>query len=165
VSNWQAEARRKTPIEPGAMSSGEHRDELPAANGQATAGQRIDKWLWFARAAKTRTLCATLVMEGKVRVNGTKVDKSSHIVKVGDTVTLIMRQRMRILKVVGLGLRRGSAELAAALYEDLTPVPVKPEVSTADAEQLASIAQRDPGSGRPTKRQRREMERFKFRST
>lgn len=140
-------------------------DDADDADGSAVGGQRLDKWLWFARVAKTRTLSAALVTQGKVRVNADKVDKPAHKVRVGDAITILMRQRVRILRVAGFGLRRGSADVAAALFEDLTPAPVAPEVSTADAQQLRPPAQREPGSGRPTKRQRRELDRFKFGST
>lgn len=141
-------------------------DAAHSAPAIAVDSQRIDKWLWFARAGKTRTLCATLVSEGKVRVNGTKIDKPAHVVRVGDTVTIAMRQRMRILEVVGFGLRRGGADVAAALFRDLTPAPIRSDDATDDScGANGAVARREPGSGRPTKRERREMERFKFRST
>jgi ribosome-associated heat shock protein Hsp15 len=134
------------------------------ADGEALpdppGGQRLDKWLWFARIAKTRTLAAALVTEGKIRVNGDKAAKPAHILKIGDGVTVVMRQRVRILKVIGFVARRGSAEVAKTTVEDMTPPPPRPEMSPAST----SPAQREPGSGRPTKRQRREMDRFKAQS-
>ncbi|MEQ1696660.1 MAG: RNA-binding S4 domain-containing protein [Hyphomicrobiaceae bacterium] len=127
--------------------------------------QRLDKWLWFARVAKTRTLSAALISEGKVRVNGVKVIKPAHTVKVGDTVTVVMRQRMRILKVAGIGARRGGADVAALLFEDRSPTPVvKSAESGAGGEPAVHHGHREPGSGRPTKRERRELDRLKFRS-
>lgn len=136
-------------------------DDAPAG------GQRLDKWLWFARVAKTRTLSATLVTEGKVRVNGVKVSKPAHAVKAGDTLTVVMRQRMRVLKVMGLAARRGSADVAARLFEDQSPPPPpradKPASGAAVVEGLPD-AHREAGRGRPTKRERREIDRFKFRS-
>ena len=129
-------------------------------------GQRLDKWLWFARVAKTRTLSAALISEGKVRVNSARIDKTAYTVRVGDTVTIVMRQQMRILKVAGFAQRRGSADVAAQLFEDLTPArPRAAEVAEAALSQAAPTGLRDPGSGRPTKQQRRELDRFKFRST
>ena len=128
-------------------------------------GQRLDKWLWFVRVAKTRTLSATLVSEGKVRINGVKVIKPAHTVKIGDTVAVVMRQKMRILKVAGIGVRRGSADVAALLFEDLSPAPPPKAGGLAGDEANVTGGQREPGSGRPTKRERREMERFKFRTT
>lgn len=135
------------------------------ANDAKAGAQRLDKWLWFARVAKTRTLSAAVISEGKVRVNGVKVIKPAHTVKNGDTVTVVMRQRMRILKVAGIGARRGSAEVAALLFEDLSPAPQPKTGAGAEGEAHAIAGQRQPGSGRPTKRERREMERFKFRTT
>ena len=78
--------------------------------------------------------------------------------RVGDTVTIVMRERVRILKVAGFAAKRGSATLAAALFEDLSPPPPKPQ------DRIATVAAREPGSGRPTKRERREMDRFKTES-
>ena len=125
----------------------------------AQARQRIDKWLWFARVAKTRTLAATLVTEGKVRVNGERIDKAGAIVRAGEVVTVLMRQQVRILKIVGFAPRRGGAAVAATLFEDLSP---RPEPA---ATRPAKDAQREPGSGRPTKRQRRDLDRFKSESS
>ncbi len=135
-------------------------------DAQVGAGaQRLDKWLWFARVAKTRTLSAALISEGKVRVNGVKVIKPAHTVKIGETVTVVMAQRMRVLKVAWMAERRGSADMAAQLFEDLSPVPPPKPDGAAGVEANATAGQRQPGSGRPTKRERREMERFKFRTT
>ncbi len=136
------------------------------SDAQVGAGaQRLDKWLWFARVAKTRTLSAALISEGKVRVNGVKVIKPAHTVKIGETVTVVMAQRMRVLKVAGMAERRGSADLAAQLFEDLSPAPPPKPDGAAGVAANATAGQRQPGSGRPTKRERREMERFKFRTT
>lgn len=129
-------------------------------------GQRLDKWLWFARVAKSRTLSAALVTEGKVRINGVKVAKPAHGVKAGDTVTIVMRQRMRVLRVVATAQRRGSAEVAAGLFEDLSPPPPpKADTPAGNAAAMAGLpdARREPGAGRPTKRERREIDRFKYR--
>jgi len=138
-----------------------------AVPGQDAGDQRLDKWLWFARVAKSRTLSATLVTEGKVRVNGAKVAKPAHSVKVGDTVTIVMRQRMRVLRVVAIAQRRGSADIAAGLFEDLSPPPPpKADSSAGEAAAMLGLpdARREPGSGRPTKRERREIDRFRYRS-
>ena len=124
--------------------------------------QRLDKWLWFARVARTRSLAASLVTEGKVRINGTRTGKTSTPVKPGDTLTIVMHEKARILVVKAFTERRGNAELAAALYDDLTPRPAPGDAARKFAE---SDALRAPGSGRPTKRDRREIDRFKSRST
>ena len=124
--------------------------------------QRLDKWLWFARVARTRSLAAALVTGGKVRVNGTRTDKTSTLVKAGDTLTIVMIEKARILVVKAFTERRGNAEFAATLYDDLTP---RPPPGDAARQLVEADALRAPGSGRPTKRDRREIDRFKSRST
>jgi len=123
-------------------------------------GQRLDKWLWFVRATKSRTLAAEFIAEGKVRVNGERVEKPAALVKLGDTVALVMRERMRILVVRGFAERRGSADVAAALYEDKTP---REDPAESRRAKTAVDGLREPGAGRPTKRERREIGRFKGR--
>lgn len=139
----------------------EDQRESGPSNGVAVSTQRVDKWLWHARVVKSRTLAATLVTEGKVRLNGCKVDKPSTTVRVGDVVTTLLRQQVRILKVSGFAAKRGSAVIAATLFDDLSPPPV-PADPTSAANNPA--AKREPGSGRPTKRERREIDRFKYES-
>ena len=82
--------------------------------------QRIDKWLFFARIVKSRSLGAKLVELGRVRVNGHKVEKSADTVQVGDGLTLNLDRRIAVLRVLGLGERRGPAPEARLLYEDLS---------------------------------------------
>lgn len=118
--------------------------------------QRLDKWLWFARVVKTRTLAASLILGGKVRVNRVRADKPSQPVRPGDVITVTAHSRVRILKVAAAGERRGSATVAQALYEDLTP-----QMPTPDAQGDPGTPQRDPGAGRPTKRERRAIERLR----
>ena len=99
----------------------------------AGAAQRIDKWLWFARITKTRSLAAALVSHGAVRVNRQKIAKPSHPVAPGDILTLAIRGRIRVLKVVEPGLRRGPASEAAGLYENLSaPAVDSSAAQTAD---------------------------------
>ena len=85
--------------------------------------QRIDKWLWHARVVRTRSAAAALANSGLVRINGARIDTSSRPVRPGDVVTVALDRNVRILKVIGFAERRGSAEIARALYEDLTPPP------------------------------------------
>jgi ribosome-associated heat shock protein Hsp15 len=122
-----------------------------------TDSQRLDKWLWFARVVKTRTLAATLVSEGHVRINKAKVEKPAASVKPGDILTIGLRGRVRILEVRAGGVRRGSATEAAVLFQDLTPPP--PPRAPGDA--LPNDGDREPGSGRPTKRDRRLLDRLR----
>jgi ribosome-associated heat shock protein Hsp15 len=116
----------------------------------ATEGQRLDKWLYCARLAKTRTGAARLIEEGKVRVNGVRTLKPSRLVLPGNVVTAMPSGRLRVVRVVAAGTRRGPASAARALYEDLTPqVPVEP----------GSPQDGDRRKGRrPTKRDRRRID-------
>jgi ribosome-associated heat shock protein Hsp15 len=114
--------------------------------------QRIDKWLWHARVVRTRSAAAGLADTGKVRINGTRIDASSKAVRAGDVVTVTL-DRVRVLKVLDFCERRGDADAGRALYEDLSPA-----VHIRKAEGGAAV--RDPGAGRPTKRQRRALDRL-----
>ncbi|OGL18816.1 MAG: RNA-binding protein S4 [Candidatus Rokubacteria bacterium RIFCSPLOWO2_12_FULL_71_22] len=115
---------------------------------------RLDRWLWAARAFKTRPLAATACDGGKVDVNDSAA-KPAKPVRLGDVIRVTLGQgRRRILKVAGLDERRGSPARARALYEDLTPA--EPPRSRRAAPPL-----RPPGAGRPTKRERREIERLR----
>jgi ribosome-associated heat shock protein Hsp15 len=82
--------------------------------------QRLDKWLWFARFAKSRTLAAKLVASGFVRVNGERVENAAKGLAVGDVVTLALARTTVVIRVEGLGIRRGPAPEARTLYTDLT---------------------------------------------
>jgi ribosome-associated heat shock protein Hsp15 len=138
---------------------------VEAAVGPAVT-QRLDKWLWCARVAKTRTQAAALVSSGKVRVNRVKTDKPAHSVKVGDVITASVGPRVRVLAVKGIGERRGSADVARTLFDDLT-APASPaggDASKGQANEMASrgaSGERQPGAGRPTKRDRRLIDRLK----
>jgi ribosome-associated heat shock protein Hsp15 len=83
--------------------------------------QRLDKWLWFARIAKSRTLAALLVSEGKVRVNRVRAAKASQAVRRGDVLTITLRGRVDVFKVLATGTRRGPPQHARQLYEKLAP--------------------------------------------
>jgi ribosome-associated heat shock protein Hsp15 len=115
---------------------------------------RVDKWLWAARVFKTRSLATSACDGGKVDVNDQSV-KPAKNVRAGDVVKITLPQgRRRILKVMALDERRGSATVARTLYEDLTP-PEPPRT------RLAPPPFREPGAGRPTKRERREIDRLR----
>jgi len=81
--------------------------------------QRLDKWLWFARFAKTRTLAAKLVAEGFVRVNGHRVESAAKAVAVGDVLTIAVARTTALVRVEGLGERRGPAPEARLLYTEV----------------------------------------------
>lgn len=86
-------------------------------------GLRIDKWLWFARLFKTRSLAATQVALGEIRVNGTAVTKGATLLRPGDQVIFPAGKRMRRVTVLNLGVRRGPAPEAQALYREEEPPP------------------------------------------
>lgn len=111
---------------------------------------RVDVWLWAVRQCKTRSLATAECKAGHVRINGDPVKPSSPV-KVGDEVRYRFQGFDRILKVKELITKRTSAPLAQACYEDLSPE--RPHV-------YMPVMRRDPGSGRPTKKERRELDRF-----
>ena len=117
--------------------------------------QRIDKWLWHARVVRTRSAAAALADSGHVRINGQRVDAPSRAVRPGDVVTVALDRAVRVLKVMSFAERRGSADDARALWEDLTPPSTR---GGAAPEPLPAL--RDAGTGRPTKRERRAIDRF-----
>lgn len=81
--------------------------------------QRLDKWLWFARMARTRVAAAQLVADGHVRVNGRRVVQAAKPVKPGDVLTIALARDVRLLRVLDVAERRGPYETARLLYEDL----------------------------------------------
>lgn len=127
------------------------------AVGQNTSRIRLDKWLFFARIVKSRTLAAKFIGAGHVRINGEKTNQPSQNVKPDDVLTISLERAVKIVKIKQCGTRRGPAPEAQTLYDDLSPPPQ--EKSLSDFEQ--KIAKREAGSGRPTKKQRREMERMR----
>lgn len=136
--------------------------DRPASQKLSDQSQRLDRWLWFARFFKTRTLAATVVSQGKVRVNGDRVSRTARAVKPGDVLTFPTGAHIRVIKITGIGTRRGPAPEAQALYEDQAP-PETHSLPSAQTTATASAgtAQRLPGSGRPTKRERRQTAALK----
>ena len=116
---------------------------------ETVSRQRLDKWLFFSRTVKTRSLAAKLVEGSKVRVNRVKIDKPGYSIKVGDVLTIRLERSVVVYKVAGLGERRGPVAEARLLYEDLTPTEV-----VADRQNIIS------SGPRPTKRDRRQLLRF-----
>jgi ribosome-associated heat shock protein Hsp15 len=115
--------------------------------------QRIDKWLWHARVVRTRSAAAALAGSGYVRVNGVRIDAASRAVRAGDVITVALDRRVRVMKILGFAERRGAAEAAEALYEEIGLPPA--------AEPTALLPFRERGSGRPTKRDRRALDRLR----
>lgn len=114
---------------------------------------RIDKWLWFARFAKTRGLAQDVCESGHVKLNGSTVRKPSTTLKVGDELEIVLDPWRRWLRVEALGTRRGPAPEAQSLYSALR-----------EPERLGGAFKaesRPSGDGRPTKKDRRAIDRFK----
>ena len=122
---------------------------------QPGSRQRIDKWLFFARMVKSRSLAQTFIASNNVRVNGDLVTQPSFLVKPGDRINLALERRDLVLVVKSGGERRGPFEEARLLYDDLTPPPEEQKRLS-----VYEQAQRAPGSGRPTKKERREIDRL-----
>lgn len=81
--------------------------------------QRLDKWLWFARFAKTRSAAVRLVDDGHVRVGGRRTENAAHALKPGDVLTLALPHETVVVRLLALGSRRGPYEEARLLYERL----------------------------------------------
>jgi ribosome-associated heat shock protein Hsp15 len=122
---------------------------------RAPARVRVDSWLWAVRIYRTRSLAADACRAGHVRIGGTRV-KPAALVAIGTEVRALTAERERILVVTALVTKRIGAAAAAECYVDNSPPVVRSE-----AEQQP--VQRDRGAGRPTKRQRREIDRLRGR--
>jgi len=118
---------------------------------------RIDKWLWYARFFKSRTLTGKLCASNRLRLNDELIGKSHATLKVGDVLTFPKEREVRVIKIIALGRRRGPASEAAALYEDLEPPVAK---TRNDEKKLPEQGSRDSGAGRPTKADRRALDRL-----
>ncbi len=91
----------------------------PADQADSTDRIRLDKWLWYARFARTRTLAASYVEEGRVRIGGRRVTDPAARVRIGLVLTLALPGQTRLVEVMALGERREGAPEAAHLYRDL----------------------------------------------
>ena len=96
-------------------------------NPDARTGLRIDKWLWQARFFRSRTLAAEVVHGGHLRLNGQRVTRSGATVAPGDTLTFPQGDRIRLIRVLQTGLRRGPATEAQMLYLDLDAAAAVPQ--------------------------------------
>ena len=118
---------------------------------------RIDKYLWSIRAFKTRTLASDACKAGRVKLDGNNI-KPSHEVKVGEVYQVSKGLERKVIKVTGLLESRVDAKTAVFFYEDITPL----EQTTAYKSMFhAPVLTRDRGTGRPTKRDRREIDDLK----
>jgi ribosome-associated heat shock protein Hsp15 len=126
----------------------------------APAGRvRIDKWLWAARFFKTRSLAAEAIAAGKVEVNEERV-KPAKLIQIGDSISVRLGPYVHVVSVRGVSERRGPATVAATLYEE-TAESVAARAKLAEQLRMAPAAFVYEEKGRPTKRDRREIERFR----
>jgi len=114
---------------------------------------RVDAWVWGVRLFKTRSAAAAACRAGHVRVNGDRAKPATPVVH-GDEVTVVLPERTRVYEVTALLAKRGSATVAAECFIDRSPPPPPREF-------VAPVAMRERGAGRPTKRERRDIERFR----
>ena len=119
---------------------------------------RIDKWLWAVRLYKTRSLATEACRAGKVKHNGMPI-KSSHTVKVGDVYELTIEQLHKVVEVKVLLCNRVGAKLVPDYLIDLTPAE---EYERIQMIRQYNFERRDRGTGRPTKRERRDIDEFKY---
>ena len=127
----------------------------PAPTGRV----RIDKWLWAARFFKTRSLAAEAIAAGKVELNEERV-KAAKLIGLGDSVSVRIGPYLHVVTVRGLSERRGPATVAATLYEE-TAESVAARAKLAEQLRMAPAAFVYEDKGRPTKRDRREIDRFR----
>lgn len=118
--------------------------------------QRIDKWLWHARFARTRSLAQKLVVGGKVRVDRAKITSSSYQVKSGNVLTLSLPRKVQVIEICGLADKRGSYPQACLLYKDLSPKDENSSVASKSESSQKTI--KEP---RPDKHQRRKAIQLK----
>jgi len=118
---------------------------------------RIDKYLWAIRAFKTRTLASDACKAGRVRRDGTNI-KPSYEVKIGEVYQVSKGLERKVIKVTGLLESRVDAKTAVYFYEDITPVE---QTMAYKSMFQAPVLKRDRGTGRPTKKDRREIDDLK----
>lgn len=121
---------------------------------------RIDRWLWFARFFKSRSAATRLCVARRVRLNGQVVSKPSQVISAGDVLTFPQARQIRTVRIVDLGDRRGPAAEAALLYEDLAPPTATAPGQRGRGPLERPPAARDKGSGRPTKAERRALQKL-----
>ncbi|MGO1119774.1 RNA-binding S4 domain-containing protein [Rhodovibrionaceae bacterium A322] len=120
---------------------------------------RVDKWLFFARFCKSRALASKLCDSGNLRISNASVVKPHYKLRVGDVLTFPLGPYIRVIEVVALGKRRGPAPEARALYNDLNPIEDQKPLPKDPLKEGATLA-REAGSGRPTKKDRRAIDKL-----
>lgn len=118
---------------------------------------RIDKWLWAVRLFKTRSLAADACKKGRIMVNNVPTSKPSKEIKVGDTIQVRKNPITYSFKVLQLSENRMGAKLVPDFMENITP---KDQLDIFEINKATAFGLRDKGTGRPTKRDRRDIENF-----
>ena len=93
--------------------------------------QRLDRWLWHARLAKTRSLAAALAASGYVRVNGRRIEAPGRAVRLGDVLTIALPKAVKVLRIIDFAERRAAAAATKRLYEEIEPsgsIPIEPDL-------------------------------------
>ena len=121
---------------------------------------RLDKWLWYARFFKTRSLATKLISSGKLRINGEVISKPHRQAQIGQILTFARGPHIRVIRIDEIGTRRGPAAEAELLFTDLEP-PGAWKKDRAARLQNSRFENRLTGSGRPTKKDRRQTTRLK----
>ena len=119
---------------------------------------RIDKWLWYARFFKSRNLASKLCTSTKLRLNCELICKSHATLEEGDVLTFPKNDDVRVIKIISVATRRGPASEAATLYVDLEP-PQSARIKK--IRRASGIAIREAGAGRPTKAERRAIDKLR----
>src|SRR5688572_23165549 len=118
---------------------------------------RADTYLWAIRMYKSRTLASEAIKGGKVKLNGDNF-KPSHVIKIGERYSMTIGDAKRIIEVTGLIEKRGSFEVAKAYYTDHSPAPEKKDFMPSAFFKVN--IKREKGAGRPTKKDRRDLDDF-----
>jgi len=126
--------------------------------GDLLRKERLDRFLFFSRAVKSRTLAQKLIETGAVRVNSERTIHTDHKIVAGDVLTMSLHNRIIVWRILDPGTRRGPASEAQGLYEDMSPPPLPRQEQTVFD---AAIAERPSGAGRPTKKERRDTDAFR----
>ena len=126
--------------------------------------QRLDKWLWCGRFFKSRSLATKLLGSGKLRLSGKVITKSNQLVRPNDILTFPQGHLIRVIKVLFLAERRGPAKEAELLFEDLSPITNQLDTKKTSGGFKANAKSRDPGAGRPTKSDRRAIDKLMGRN-
>ena len=125
-----------------------------------SAPVRLDKWLWYARFFKTRSLATKLISSGKLRINGEVTSKPHRQAQIGQVLTFAQGPFIRVIRIDEIGKCRGPAAEAATLYTDLDSPPARKTNKEAHLNN-SRFENRLIGSGRPTKKDRRETTKLK----